>query len=223
MLKIRVSRTYDELSKTPKKDECFIKKLSDACDVCVVYEHEADESVNRTHIHAYVENPKVSTDTMKNWVKKTLGVTAFPKNDWAFPVANDRGFITYLTKGKLTPKFVKGISDDEIRTLKAAWVDQPVKKGKVQYILKVENPAQQKLRQTEMVDEIRRRVNDYKGEESEGKYDPSRVVKIIKQVVVIENHTVCGRYKFRDYYDTVMAHESPFFENQMISFVTYKT
>ncbi|MDD1463642.1 hypothetical protein MEO39_27075, partial [Dolichospermum sp. ST_sed2] len=80
-----------------------------------------------------------------------------------------------------------------------------------------------KLRQAELVAEIRRRVNDYKGEESEGKFDPSRVVKIIKQVVVIENNTVCGRYKFRDYYDTVMAHESPFFENQMISFVTYKT
>jgi len=223
MLKIRVSRTYDELQKAPPKDESFIKKLSDACDVFVVYEHQADDSVNRTHIHAYVENPKVSTDTMKNWVKKTLGVVSFPKADWSFVGATDRGFITYLSKGNLDPLFVKGISDDEIRTLKSTWVVQPVRKGKVQYILKVENPAQQKLRQTEMVDEIRRRVNDYKGEEYDGKYDPVRLVRIIKQVVVIENKTVCGRYKFRDYYDTVMAHESPYFEQQMINFCSHKT
>jgi len=221
MLKIRVSRPYDDLKE-------FIEKLADACEVLVVYEHQADDSVSRTHIHAYVEDPKVSTDTMKNWVRKALNPSGilpfvFPKADWSFTSATDRGFITYLSKGHLDPLFVKGIEEEACRLLKTEWVDKPVKKGKVQYILKVENPVQQKLRQTEMVDEIRRRVNDYKGEEYDGKYDPIRVVRIIKQVVVIENNTVCGRYKFRDYYDTVMAHESPFFEQQMINFCGYKT
>jgi len=192
--------------------------------MCVVYEHEADATVSRTHIHAYVENPTVSTDTMKNWVKKALNVTSFPKADWAFTTADNLGYITYCTKGRLCPVFFKGIEHSQIEELRAAWVEQePVKKGKVQYILKVENPAQQKLRQTEMVDEIRRRVNDYHGEEYDGKYDPIRIVRIIKQVVVIENNTVCGRYKFRDYYDTVMAHESPYFEQQMINFCSHKT
>jgi len=128
-----------------------------------------------------------------------------------------------MSKGRLDPLLIKGIDADACRQLRDKWVEPPVRKGKTQYILKVENPAQQKLRQTEMVDEIRRRVNDYKGEEYDGKYDPIRIVRIIKQVVVIENNTVCGRYKFRDYYDTVMAHESPYFEQQMINFCSHKT
>lgn len=217
MLKIRVSRPYEEL-----KD--FVQKLSDACEVCVVFEHETDETISRTHIHAYVEGPQVSTDTMKNWVKKALKVTTFPKTDWSFTEARDRGFITYLTKGKLDPLFYKGVSQDDISSLKDAWVLlEAMPKKKTQYILKQENPAQQKMRQTEMVDEIRRRINTYKGEEPEGKYDPFRVVDIIKDVVIIQNKTVCGRYKFRDYYDTVMAQESPFFKNQMINFCAYRS
>jgi len=201
MLKIRVSRPYEEL-----KD--FAAKLSDACDVCVVYEHEADETVNRTHIHAYVENPKVSTDTMKNWVKKTLKVTAFPKTDWSFVGATDRGFITYLTKGKLTPCLVKGISAEEIGTLKAAWVDQPPAKGKIQYRLKIENPQEQKMRQAEMVAEIRRRIREDTPADDMGYHNTRHVLNIITAVVVKQNNTVCGRYKIRDYYDTVMMLEN---------------
>lgn len=216
MLKIRISKTYEEL-----KD--FVKKLSDACDVCVVYEHESDETVNRTHIHAYVENPQVSTDTMKNWVKKSLKVVTFPKTDWSFTEAKDRGFVTYLSKGKLDPLFCKGIDAEACRLLKEAWVLlDAMPKRKTQYVLKVENPEQQKMRQAEMIAEIRRRVNTYKGEEPEGKYDPSRLVDIIKDVVIIQNNTICGRYKFRDYYDTVMAHESPFFKTQMINFCAHR-
>lgn len=231
MLKIRITAGYEFLHVPPitikgkEVHRSFIEKLRDACDVLVVYEHEPDDSVSRLHVHAYVEGLSVSTDTLKNWVKIALGVTAFPKTDWSFTEARDRGFITYMSNGHLTPKFVKGISDDEIKSLKAEWVDtpKPVKGKMTQYILKQENPAQQKLRQQELVDEIRRRVNDYKGEEYDGKYDPIRLVRIIKQVVVIENKTVCGRYKFRDYYDTVMAHESPYFEQQMINFCSHKT
>lgn len=223
MLKIRVSRTYDELSKTPKKDESFIKKLSDACDVCVVFEHEADETVSRTHIHAYVENPKVSTDTMKNWVKKTLAVTAFPKTDWTFVGATDRGFITYLTKGKLTPCSVKGISKEEIDTLKAAWVDQPPAKGKIQYKLKIENPQEQKMRQAEMVAEIRRRIHTDAPADDMGYHNPRHVLNIIIAVVVKQNNTVCGRYKIRDYYDTVMMLEnSSHHANAMENFVGFR-
>jgi len=224
MLKIRVSRTFAELSKKPEKDESFIKKLSDACDVCVVYEHEADETVTRTHIHAYVENPKVSTDTMKNWVKKTLKVTAFPKTDWSFVGATDRGFITYLTKGKLTPCSVKGISDDEISILKAAWVDQPPSRGKIQYKLKIENPQEQKMRQAEMVAEIRRRIHVDAPKDDMGYHDPGNVLHIIYDVVVRQNNTVCGRYKIRDYYDTVMTLEnSHHHATAMINFCVFKT
>jgi len=224
MLKIRVSRTFDELSKTPAKDESFIKKLADACDVCVVYEHQADDSVNRTHVHAYVEGPKVSTDTMKNWVKKTLAVTVFSKADWSFVGATDRGFITYLSKGKLDPLFVKGIEIEACHQLKAAWTDQPVRKGKTQYILKIENPAQQKMRQAEMVAEIRRRIHTDAPVDQLGYHNTENVISIIQDVVVRQNQTVCGRYKIRDYYDTVMMLENSHAHNTgMINFCAFKS
>jgi len=199
-LKIRVSRSFKELN--PEKDS-FIQKLAEVCDVLAVYEHEADDEITRTHIHCYADNPRVSTDTMKNWVKKALGVKSFTKTDWSFPEAQDEGFITYMSKGTLDPLFIKGIESDAIAALKDKWVEQPKKNGKTQYVLKIENPTQQKLRQWEMVEEINRRFNINDPEESG---DPTpKLIRIIRQVVIIENKTVCGRYKFRDYYDTIMS------------------
>jgi len=193
MLKIRVSRSYDDLKQ-------FCQKLADACDVCVVYEHEADASVSRTHIHAFVENPKVSTDTMKNWVKKDLNTKSFPKADWAFTSANDRGFITYMSNGHLIPKFFKGIEKSELDLLQTAWVSRSERPQKTQYVLKNENPEQQRLRQWQMVEEIRKRFTNG---------DPDTLVQLIIQVVMVENRTICGRYKIRDYFDTVMATRDP--------------
>jgi len=216
-LKIRVSRTYDDLKE-------FIEKLADACEVLVVYEHQADDSVNRTHIHAYVEDPKVSTDTMKNWVKKALKVSSFLKTDWAFPEALDRGFITYLSKGHLDPLFVKGIEEEACRLMKSAWVDQPQKKGKIQYILKAENPQERKMRQAEMIAEIRRRIHTDAPVDDLGYHNTQNVLHIITDVVVRQNQNVCGRYKIRDYYDTVMALEnSHHHHTSMINFLNFKS
>lgn len=202
-LKIRISRSFTELN---PKEESFITKLAEVCDVLVVYEHEADDEISRTHIHCYADNPRVSTDTMKNWVKKALGVTKFVKTDWSFPEAQDEGFITYMSKGHLDPLFIKGITADACTLLKAQWVEIPKAKGKTQYILRVENPAQQKLRQSEMVDEIRRRIHANPPPDD---YDMTAIViQHILDVVVKENKTVCGRYKVRDYYDTVMSLEA---------------
>jgi len=185
-----------------------------------VYEHEADEEINRTHIHCYADNPQVSTDTMKNWVKKALNVSSFIKTDWSFPEAQDVGFITYMSKGHLNPLFVKGIESDEISALRDKWVDQPKIKGKTQYVLKVENPQQQKMRQAEMVAEIRRRLEETP--EMRGSDKAEHVVRIIQDVVVKQNQTVCGRYKIRDYYDTVMMLENDYsFQRQITKFCLF--
>ena len=216
-LKIRISRSFKELN--PEK-ESFITKLAEVCDVLAVYEHEADEEITRTHIHCYADNPRVSTDTMKNWVKKALGVTKFVKTDWSFPEAQDEGFITYMSKGHLDPLFIKGITDEACHLLKAQWVDVPKKNGKTQYVLKIENPAQQKLRQWELVEEINRRYNINDPEESR---DPvEKLIRIIRQVVIIENNTICGRYKFRDYYDTIMSLNKSN-TNDMKNFLGYRS
>jgi len=216
-LKIRISRSYADLKE-------FATKLAEVCDVLVVYEHEADDEINRTHIHCYASNPQVSTDTMKNWVKKALGTKVFPKTDWSFPEAEDEGFITYMSKGHLSPLLIKGIESDAVAALKDKWVDMPKRTGKTQYVLKIENPQQQKMRQAEMVAEIRRRIRSDAPPDDCGIYDIAHILTIIIDVVVKQNNTVCGRYKIRDYYDTVMAleHSHKNF-SQLQNFLDYRS
>ena len=212
-LKIRITRSYADL-----KD--FPTKLAEVCDVLAVYEHEADDEVSRTHIHCYADNPQVSTDTMKNWVKKALETKSFPKTDWSFEEASDTGFITYMSKGHLSPLLLKGIEADAVAALKDKWVDIPKRQGKTQYVLKIENPAQQKLRQWELVEEINRRFN--LPEPDERKDPKAKLLRIIRQVVIVENKTVCGRYKVRDYYDTVMSFNK-LDSMDMLNFLAFKS
>lgn len=102
-----------------------LEEFFSSLDRAVVYQHDADEEVSRTHIHALVET-SVSTDTLKNRLTKIIG-KRLPKTDWAFtqkikhnPV-EDR-FITYMSKGKLEPVYIKGFTQDTCNKYKALWV-----------------------------------------------------------------------------------------------------
>lgn len=192
MLAFRVTVSYDSVVK-------FVDKLSDHSEKLIIYEHDA----SRIHIHGLVTDCKVSTDTLKNWIKNALNVTKFSKSDWSFITQTKQGdpvddnFITYMSKGILQPRFVKGYTDDVIEQFKSNW--KPITpKTKVQYVLKQENPHQAKLRQNDMIDEICRRVDSQKLVLAED------IVNCICEVVYRENKTVTGRYKIRDYYDMVM-------------------
>jgi len=102
----------------------------DRFDKAVVYQHDADESVNRTHVHALVEM-SISTDTAKNWVHKAVGFRP-AKDMWSFvsklnksPVTEE--FITYMSKGRLDPVLMKGGYTKELcDKYKAKWVNHIV-------------------------------------------------------------------------------------------------
>jgi len=102
-----------------------VKRICDQADVVVVYEHDESE---RKHIHLYTEGLTATVQTIKNWIVKDLGCKV-NKSDWSFKTAKDRNFITYMSKGKLNPTKVKGISDVEIDTYRQRWVE-PTKKQK---------------------------------------------------------------------------------------------
>lgn len=193
MLAIRITFPYDKLEKT-------FSKIKDVCDRIVVYQH--DDS-SRVHVHALVVGCTVSTDTLKNWISKEVGFRP-PKTDWGFPAAQNEQFITYMTKGKLSPVFVSGYLEDQLDHYRSKWVPQaPKSKGLVQYRLKIENPQEQKKRQSDMIEEIKLRFDALDVQ------TPFVLITLIRQVVVIENKTLLGRYKLRDYYDTVMLLQHP--------------
>lgn len=205
MQAIRLSFPYERLVKT-------FSKIKDVCQKVVVYEHDA----TRVHVHALLVGLTVSTDTLKNWIRKEVGQVA--KSDWSFVTAHNEDFITYMSKGILAPLFVYGYQDEELESFRTKWIPQESKKKTlVQYKLKIENPREQRLRQEDMVKQI---VQRYKAGNVQS---ASVLINLIRQVVVIENRTVLGRYKLRDYYDTVMAIAFPeSWVDKMESFVAFR-
>lgn len=191
MLAIRISFPFNRLAKV-------FSKVKDVSQKLVVYQHDA----TRVHVHALIVGCTVSTDTLKNWIRKEVGQVA--KSDWSFVTAQNEEFITYMSKGNLAPVFISNYNDEEIDAYKKKWVPREAKqKGLTQYRLKLENPTEQKKRQSEMVQEIQIRYRELEDKDS------SALITLIRQVVVIENKTLLGRYKLRDYFDTVMLLEEP--------------
>lgn len=192
MLAIRLSFSYDKLTRV-------FSKIKDASDKVVVYQHDSA----RVHVHALIVGCTVSTDTLKNWVRKECGIV--PKTDWSFVTAQNEEFITYMSKGNLTPVFVSGYDMDQLDLFRSKWVERPKKdRSLIQYRLKVENPQEQKKRQEDMVKEIVLRYKE--SGDNPANPTPSVIINLIRQVVVVENRTLLGRYKLRDYYDTVTAY-----------------
>lgn len=195
MLAIRITQTYAELKP-------MFERVLEVSDKVIVYEHH---DAARVHVHGLLVGCRVSTDTLKNWVKRALGVNAYPKTDWTFKTAQDNNLITYMSKGILDPILVRGFSEEEVNDYRSKWVqkEKPAVTEKVQFKLKIENPAQQKIRQNEMMDMVKRRCVE------KGLSKPSDVLREIREVVYVEYKTVVGRYKIRDFYDYVMSDLSP--------------
>lgn len=193
MLAIRVTRPAGDL-------RSFIERIEARCDKLIIYQH--DES-SRPHIHGLITNCQVSTDTLKNYIKTSLGVTSFPKTDWSF-VSKDvnEKFITYMSKGRLDPVYSKGYDEHEVNEFRNQWEDKPHKKSvqtRLTYVVK-ESPIERKQRQSDMVNEIVDTI------EKEGiKKSPRDIITVIWRIVVVKNQNVMGRYKLRDYYDSVAS------------------
>lgn len=189
MLALRVTRSYAGL-------KSFFEKLSTNCDKLVAYQH--DES-SRVHVHALVVACKPSTDTLKNWIRTVVGPVE--KTDWSFVTKNvNENFITYMSKGNLAPVCCYGFTNDQIEAYKAAWEHRPksFKQTKLTYVVK-ETTEQRKMRQEDMIAEIVKRYSELKNPSSKD------LIQLIYKVVSIENRNVLGRFKVRDYYDTIMA------------------
>ena len=179
----------------------------------IAYEHK--ENILNIHVHFLIKNFTLSTDTLKNYIKKVTGVK-FKATDWSFKTVytphkdapeiqvND-GCITYMSKGHLQPCFKTGFSDSYIDDFKLKWLDykRSAKQSSLTQYLVKETQAKSKLRQNEMLDEITKRF------ELLQEQDISHLIQIIRQVVIVENKTVIGRYKVRDYCDSILARTQP--------------
>ncbi len=213
---VRIHRTYEEL-------EPWVQNLAGKCSKLVVFEHEADEEVNRLHCHIMIVGYKTSDETMKVQVTKALGYRP-PAGDWAWDpdLRSEEETITYMSKKDLQAKFVKGVSEDFIAECSAKYLPRDEygkRKGKTQYKVIAEKPEASRKRQNDLLDEMVKRLKNYRKyeiqeypivstmaaevAEAEFKWNATQVLDVIMSVLN-EERVIAGRYKIRDYYDTLM-------------------
>jgi len=202
----RITMSYENF-------RAVIPRIEQHCNKLIVYEHNEDRL--NVHIHFLIIAFSKSTDSLKGWIKKDTGVSVSSSN-WSFKTkykpykeANEQDVeetaIIYMAKGTLAPCYNYGFSDEAVNGYKLRWLDYK-KRAKQQqltsYLVK-ETAAASKLRQNEMIDEIIKRL------ETREDQSQSVILSLIRQVVIVENKTLIGRYKVRDYYDVIWARSHP--------------
>lgn len=208
MLCGRITRPYSDL-------ESVVLKMAFVSDKIIFYEHDKDDKIERTHCHFFTENLKVSTDTVKNWIKQSLNVSSFPKTDWMFKteyedrkskkkIPVDHNCITYFSKGKLDPKFQKGFTQIEINNFKNSFVDYSAvpktRQSKLNFSEGLSKKEKEKTYWT-IVKDVLALCREYRGT---GTTDYRQVCGIL--IEYLSNvEKVVGIYKQADLVDTIMV------------------
>lgn len=206
-LQIRISRPYDDISQ-------WI--LAEDCSQCVVYEHESDDEISRTHCHVWIKNVMCNTDTLKNHIRKVVGKV--DKSDWAFMEVNKKTktpyndtLITYMSKGKLLPKYVKGFIEEEIESFRLKWTQpNPITTQDGMLVVKREIKDSKKKTKRELIQEM---LETYLPE-----MDTDEMIELIRKVL-IRNNEVIGMYKVIDYYDSLLCYGN---KERFVSMVVQK-
>lgn len=176
-----------------------IAMIAEKCEKVIVYEH--NDNPENVHFHMYLGSCEVSTDTLKNYFKK-YGIRGGVKGaGWSFKLSRDSGCITYMSKGRLEPMFVKGFTPEEVDEFKNKWEErEPIKvNGKVQskltFIVK-ETPIQAKKRKNDLIEEMIKCLPKI--------HNDKIIIKTIMKVLN-DNQTIFSRYTIRDYFDTIQG------------------
>jgi len=187
----------------------------------VVYEHEADESVSRTHCHCYYALT-ATEDTVRNAVKRAVGEVA--RTDWQIVPRkylkdhgeiNDR-CITYASKGKLQPKRVFQYDVSRIEELRQKWENRTLRPPE-QINSPADNAKAGKPTEFEMCQEI---VRWY--DEQLHKHHVVHDEDLIERIGITMNKYKLAKsiYKARDWFDTVIRLAQPIrFTSAVLSLV----
>jgi len=115
----RVSVSYADISNV-------ILEWSKVCDQFIVYEHDADEEVATTHCHFLMMSSTVKEEALKRRFYKLYPTDRLGNDLWAWKHKEhpnpDLGYIKYMSKGVLAPKFVKNISPAIVDEFRQKWV-----------------------------------------------------------------------------------------------------
>lgn len=207
-LAIRISRPYDDI-----REWCEFK-----AEQKIVFQHDADDEVSRTHIHMLVIGSTIKPDALKYRYKKLYG--DIDKTDWSFvasfkdsegktqPITAESSekFITYMTKGVLVPVLSEGYNPEKVLELAQQWKDPKTttlktEGGKFVRVPKEIKDDKKKKTKRDLIEVMVCRGKDQDVDPD----DTPRVVDMIRKVLV-EHNEVLGMYKVMDFYDGYMMY-----------------
>lgn len=116
-----------------------VRRWALSADTLLCYQHVGSVT-EKVHVHLLVMGCGVTSDRLKQYAQE-LGITGGGNKFWSFkskskvagPLTQDTAprYITYMTKGKYDPMYVKGYDDVFLAECKAAWVDPPEEESKM--------------------------------------------------------------------------------------------
>lgn len=126
---IRITRPYMDCSG-------IISRWADRSNAIVVYQHDADEEISKTHIHLAIYGSEVKAEALKRMWEDVPGKgnEFWSWKEWIVEQDNDDSlinsrYLTYMSKGTLRPVFVKNFSNAILENSRQGWVE-PVKADK---------------------------------------------------------------------------------------------
>jgi len=208
----RISVEYDLCSKE------MLEYLEPLSDKLIVYEHEADDDVARTHIHGLIMGCSRSDDTLRNNLFKKIYTknyelkSTYKTKTGTNPV--DDKYITYMSKGKLDPKYIKGYSQEEIAIYKSQWKDMTISKyGRIELTPKEEGKPKAMTRFAFVMHCAERYSEEMlKFIEEVGVQTHRYDRRLATQIIILEcmkNHQALGFYKIVDIVDSIQMVVQP--------------
>lgn len=190
-------------------------------------QHDADETIKRTHTHVMLVNYKYSKTALEKCLNKNgiIGSDNYglmkkcveTKKDY-----DERILSRYILKGGKYARTTirsRGYEDSYFGAIENEYVTngqdnrdggenentRPARKRLIQYKLVQENPKEAKIRKNDFVNEVRKRLRERYPDAQRPPGDCDIMLAI--REVANEYHEVIGEYKVLDYYDTIVMRD----------------
>lgn len=211
-LQFRIHRSYDDVSGV-------VLKLFEKCNSGFVFQHEADEEVNRQHIHGYMFEPRISRKTLSEQIGDKLnlkGNTDFFTSDKCSrkdprPIDVSGAWIYGSKFGTVAVIFIKNISPDQVDRLRVAasnWTFSKLASKSApttEVVVLKEIKVKQKPTQYQHVVEVLKTINDLHPDlNSRPSAEQRRCIFEVVYRYFQNNEMFMGKYKQLDFLDMVL-------------------
>lgn len=107
------------------------------CDKMAVYEHIGSET-EKVHIHMIIVGSRIQKKQLRNKAAQVSQVPLKGNENCSFKdYDGNEVALTYMTKGNLTPKYLKGYTVEDAHLWNTKWVEPTPKQEKISEIKKV--------------------------------------------------------------------------------------